>query len=312
VKLLIDIAITIRSAVLPLLGRPRGRGAEGVAIGGDTTFGIDVIAEEAGGRLLEQAADQAALAWYTEDRGLVVRGAAQRVIVLDPIDGTRPAGAGLEAAVVSIAAAPYSPDVTLGDVDEAVVLELRTGNLFTARRGRGIRIVAGGETRGASPSGKTSLEGSFWVYGLRGRPAMPSAIVLSELIDATGVSGGTFDLGSAAYSMTRVVNGQMDAYVDHGQRLIDDIPSTQALFEAVADGAVLNNSPYDVAAALLICQEAGCPVTDARGLPLDERPLLGSGPDVQVSTLAAATPELHAAFLEGLDRGMTRLRASIG
>ncbi len=34
-------------------------------------------------------------------------------------------------------------------------------------------------------------------------------------------------------------------------------------FERVGDGVVLNNSPYDLAAAALIVEEAGAVVTDA-------------------------------------------------
>jgi myo-inositol-1(or 4)-monophosphatase len=180
--------------------------------------------------------------------------------------------------------------------------------MFRAVRGGGARIIRRGETVAPTPSGQTSLDGAFWTYGLRGRPTLPSAIVLEQLIDGTGVSGGTFDLGAAAFAMTRVVTGQLDAYVDHGQRIIDDIPETRVLFERIAGGAVLNNSPYDVAAALLICREAGCHVTDAGGRPLDDRPLLGSGPEHQVSTLAVCTIELHQQLLAGLDRGLEALR----
>lgn len=306
--LLLDVAVAVRAAVLPYLGSPAARGNEGIAVGGDVTFGLDRYAEDAALAILERAADASPLAWYTEDAGLTVRGDAQRVIVLDPIDGTRPAGAGLEAACVSIASAPYGASATLGDVDEGLVLEIKSGTLFRARRGRGTRIIAGGESRLAAPAPTKSIEGSFWTYGLRGRPTLPSAIVLEELIDQAGVSGGTFDLGAAAFAMTRVVTGQLDAYVDHGQRIIEDIPETRVLFERIAGGAVLNNSPYDVAAAMLICSEAGCPVTDAGGHPLTDRPLLGSGPEHQVSTLAACTLELHEKLLAALDDGMARLR----
>ncbi|HVE92333.1 MAG TPA: inositol monophosphatase family protein, partial [Actinomycetota bacterium] len=199
----------------------------------------------------------------------------------------------------------------LGDVDDGLVLELKTGSMFRARRGAGTSFVIAGESRSPAPSAATGLDGAFWTYGLRGRPTMPSAIVLEELIDRTGVSSGTFDLGSAAFGMTRVATGQLDAYVDHGQRLIDDLPQTRELFERIAGGAVLNNSPYDVAAALLICTESGCTVTDAGGRPLEGRALVGSGPDEQLSTLAAGTPELHAQILQALDRGIDRLRAAM-
>ena len=40
-------------------------------------------------------------------------------------------------------------------------------------------------------------------------------------------------------------------------------------------GGVLNNSPYDLAAASLILEEAGALVTDAYGASLENRPLLG-------------------------------------
>ena len=305
--LLLDVARAVRSAVLPHLGKPELRGTEGVSVGGDPTFGIDEIAEEAANGVLEAASDRG-LAWYTEDRGLVERGSPQRVLVVDPIDGTRPAGAGLEAAMVSIAAAPYSPDAMLGDVDEALILGLKTGTLFRARRGRGVRIVERGETRAPSPPGRRDLANAFFTYGLRGRPAVASALVLEELIDGSGVTGGTFDLGSATFGMTGVVTGAFDAYVDHGQRMIEDVPQTRPSFEAIANGAVLNNNPFDVAAAKLICEEAGCPVTDAAGNSIDEKPLIGSGADYCLSAVVSATPELHEQIIRSLDHGITKLR----
>jgi myo-inositol-1(or 4)-monophosphatase len=309
--LMLEVARAVRSAVLPHLGRPETRGTDGVGVGGDPTFGIDHIAEDVANAVLEAAAADG-LAWYTEDRGLIERGSPRRLLVVDPIDGTRPAGAGLEAGCISIAAAPFSRAATLSDVDEGLVMEIKTGTLFRARRGKGTRIIRDGGSISPSPSGKKSVDGAFWVYGLRGRPTMPSAIVLEELIDTSGVSGGTFDIGSATFGMTGVVTGRFDAYVDHGQRMIDDVPSTRAHFEEIGGGAVLNNNPYDVAAAALICTEAGCVVTDASGDPLDDRPLVGSGADYCVSTLAVCTPELHSEIVGALDRGIDRLREKVG
>ncbi len=302
------VAVAIRRAVLPHLGRAATRGTDGVSVGGDPTFGIDTIAEHAAEAVLEAAGD---LAWYTEDRGLVVRGHPKTLLVIDPIDGTRPAGAGLEAACVSVAVAPFDESATLGDVYDGIVLEIKTGTLFRAKRGGGVRIVASGETRDPTLSPVKTIDGAFWTYGFRGRPVMPSAVMLEELIDATSVTGAGFELGSATYGMTGVVTGRFDAYVDHGQRMIDELPETRRLFEEIADGAVLNNNPYDVAAALLICREAGCVASDAAGRPLDERPLVGSGADFCVSTLVACTRELHDDLLAALDRGVNRLRARI-
>jgi myo-inositol-1(or 4)-monophosphatase len=79
-------------------------------------------------------------------------------------------------------------------------------------------------------------------------------------------------------------------------------------FERVGRGAVLNNSPYDLAAAALILDEAGAVLTDARGERLDDRLLLGSGHDFQMSCVCASTPELHATIIASLDAGIERLR----
>ena len=69
------------------------------------TFAIDAEAErELEAFLAERAPD---VAFYSEDRGLVEPGGSARtVLVVDPIDGTRPALAGLESCCVSVAAAP--------------------------------------------------------------------------------------------------------------------------------------------------------------------------------------------------------------
>jgi myo-inositol-1(or 4)-monophosphatase len=304
----LEVARRVRAAVLPHLGSPEHRGAAGTAAGGDVTFGIDEIAENAAERVLEDAAAAGGLAWYTEDRGLVVRGEPERLVVVDPIDGTRPAGAGLEAACVSVASAAFDEAATLSDVDDAVIVEIKTGTLYRAKRGKGVRIIDGGETREPSPSRQAKLDGAFWTYGFRGRPAMASVVVLEEMLDGSGVSGGVFELGSATFGMMGVVTGRFDAYVDHGQRLIDDVPATKSLFEDIAGGAILNNSPYDIAAALLIAKEAGCVVTDAAGDDLGSRPLVGSGDGFTVSTLAVCTPDLHADIVSRIDRGIDRLR----
>jgi myo-inositol-1(or 4)-monophosphatase len=131
--------------------------------------------------------------------------------------------------------------------------------------------------------------------------------VLEELIDASSVGGAVFDLGSASYDLTRLVTGQLDAYLDVGTRIIDEVPGLRGRFEEVGGGAVLNNSPYDLAAAVLCAEEGGAVVTDAHGSSLAERPLLGSGHDYQMSCVAAVGDALHGAILEALDRGFDRL-----
>ena len=177
----------------------------------------------------------------------------------------------------------------MGDVEVGCVVEIKSGAALPRR------CAAAGVEPAPRLSANTELERMFWTYGFRGRPAVPIAEVLGELIDGSSVGGGTFDLGSATFDMTRLVTGQLDAYVEPGPRMIDEVPGMRAEFERVGGGAILNNSPYDLAAAALILEEAGAVVTDASGRSLADRPLLGSGHEFQMSCVARRpTPELHA------------------
>jgi myo-inositol-1(or 4)-monophosphatase len=288
--------------VLPHLGSHAARAhEEELAEGGDVTFAIDADAERTLERFLAKRAPD--LAYYSEDRGLVEPpGGAGQVLVVDPIDGTRPALAGLESCCVSIALAPLDDEPSLGDVSVGCVVEIPSGAVFLAERGRGLV-----ESPAVRLSPNERLERMFWTYGFRGRPARPTAEVLAELIDASSVGGATFELGSAAFDMTRVVTGQLDAYVEPGPRLVADVPGMREQFERVGGGAILNNSPYDVAAATLVLEEAGAVLSDAYGRPLGQRPLLGSGVDFQISVVASANEVLHDLILREVDAGIARV-----
>jgi myo-inositol-1(or 4)-monophosphatase len=298
--LALDVALRLRERVLPLLGSHAGRSVAGEGAGGDVTFAIDSLAEEALDELVP-----ARTAFYSEDRGLVAPPDALDVLVVDPIDGTRPAMAGLESACVAVALAPLGDgEPTMRDVTCGCVVEIKSGEWFLAVRGEGVTRSCGG----VGLSSCTDVGQMFWAYGFRGRPARQTVEVLAELIDASSVGGGTFELGSQAFAMTRIVTGQLDAVVEVGSRMIDDVPGLRAEFERVGAGQVLNNSPYDLAAPWLCLREAGGVVTDGWGAPLDGHRLLGSGHEFQMSSISAANPELHALLLEAVDAGIARLR----
>ena len=295
-----DLAVALREQVLPELGSHAGREHEATGAGGDVTFAIDEGAEAFMEEYLAAHAPEAA--FYSEDRGLITPGGdPEWVLIVDPIDGTRPAMAGFEAACVSVAAARLGGgEPVMGDVEVGCVVEIKSGATFYA--------VRGGP---AEPPGRLSANTDpsrmFLVYGLRGRPVRAIAEVLAELIDGASVGGGTFDLGSATFDISRVATGQLDAYIEPGARIVADVPGMRARFEELGGGAVLNNSPYDLAAVVLYLEQAGGVVTDAYGNSLDDKPLLGSGAEFQMSCVAAANADLHRQIVEAIDRGMDRL-----
>jgi myo-inositol-1(or 4)-monophosphatase len=296
----LELGLAVRERVLPLLGAHEGRSHSGEGAGGDITFAIDSLAEAAVEELVPPGT-----AFYSEDRGLVAADDASHVLVVDPIDGTRPAMAGLESACVAVALAPLGDgEPTMADVQCGCVVEIKSGAWFLARRGEGVERSSGS----VALSRCADVSRMFWAYGFRGRPARATVEVLGDLIDASSVGGGTFELGSQAFAMTRLVTGQLDAVVEVGSRLIDDVPGIRSEFERIGGGEVLNNSPYDLAAPWLCLTEAGGVVTDGWGEPLDRNRLLGSGHEYQMSSISAANELLHAQLLAAVDAGIERLK----
>jgi myo-inositol-1(or 4)-monophosphatase len=304
-RLALDVALHLRERVWPELGTFGGRAEAGAGAGGDITFAVDELAESALADFLAERAP--GVAYYSEDRGLVGDDAAAEVLIVDPIDGTRPAMAGLESACVAVALAPLGDGAPrMADVSAAAVVEIKSGEWFSAATGAGVQT----SSAPVRLSPNRDPRRMFWGYGFRGRPARPTAEVLAELIDGSSVRGGTFELGSQAFAMTRIVTGQLDAVIEVGSRLIDEIPGLRAEFERIGGGQILNNSPYDLAAPWLVLHEAGGVISDGWGRPLDDRPLLGSGHEFQMSSISAANAGLHRELVAAIDAGVGRLRRS--
>jgi myo-inositol-1(or 4)-monophosphatase len=303
---LTDLCAGLRQVVQPLLGLHAARAHAGEAVGGDVTFEIDEVAE----RFLEgyMRARLPRWSYYSEDRGLQGPADPRLILIVDPIDGTRPAAAGFESACVSIAAARPAATPTMADLVAGVVQEIKGGDLFVAERGGGLTMRrASGAPLPLAPSPRTGLEGLFWNTGLRGRPLLLLSRAIEELVDVTSVGGAVFELGSATYAITRVLTGQLDAYVDIGPAIIAAHPATEAEFRRVGHGHVLCNSPYDLAAAWLLCHEAAVPMTDADGSSLEGRALLGSDAGFQLACIVSGNETLQAELVAAVGRGIARL-----
>ncbi len=249
-------------------------------------------------------------AYYSEDRGLQGAHDPELILIVDPIDGTRPAAAGFETACVSIAAVPPLPAPTMGDV----VVGVRAGDQERRPvRGREGRRLSACSAPPAPTSPSSRRRPPTWTAS-SGRSAFAAgprvilARVLEELIDASSVGGCVFDIGSATYSITRILTGQLDAYVDIGPAIIAAQPWTEAAFRRVGRGNVLCNSPYDLAAVHLLCREAGIPIADADGSSLEARPVLGSDSTYQLACIAAGNERLQAGLVEVVQRGIAGLR----
>ncbi|SFR98985.1 inositol monophosphatase family protein [Anaeromicropila populeti] len=275
----------------------KNRGVNGVSPGGDAQFNIDNIAEEAVLTFIrEQNVD---IAYYSEDTGLNVIGESPKyILIIDPIDGTRPMAAGMEMACISIAVAEYTPDARIKDVKYALLKELKTGaSMYADVESEDIHYQ-GYHVNLPNLNRDADLRHMFWAIEMNGHPAQLMTNAYGHLIDYSANTGGVFLFNSSSYAISRIITGQLDAFVDIGNRILKDNISLLDKFKDVGNGYVLHLFPYDIAASVFLAKKAGVIITDAYGNSLDEMKLMDISYENQQSCIAASTKELHQQLLE--------------
>ncbi|MBI4831471.1 MAG: hypothetical protein HY801_07935 [Candidatus Lindowbacteria bacterium] len=310
--LLLQLSASIRDAVRPWVLEARGGEVVGRAHSGDATFRIDEVAEQRAAKFLEEANEP--IACFSEDKGLVLpSGAKPRwLLVVDPIDGSRNAKSGFEACMVSVALAQYSDNPTVADVEFGLLREIVGERVFYAERNGPAEITTGEKIEKPALSSNDDLQLLRWSLTMPGRPAALVFGLMADLVDASSVRGGFFSCNSTCYSISRVVTGQLDAYVDVANRIVRDVPQTESVFRRIAYGRLTGFSSYDIAAALLIAERAGVVITDAYGEPLDDMLLLDSSPANLRSCVAASNKSLHMKILAYIDEHMAVIKKAKG
>ncbi len=302
--LLIRLSSSIRDSVRPLALSAKGGEVVGRAHSGDATFRIDEIAEKHLADFVKKAKEP--MACFSEDKGLVLpeAGEPEWLLVVDPIDGSRNAKSGFEACMVSVALAKFSQKPTLADVTHGLLHEIVGDRVFYAEKNGPAEITTG--EGGAAPALSTTddLRALRWSLTMPGRPASLVFGVMADLVDMSSVRGGFFSCNSTCYSITRILTGQLDAYVDVANRVLRDLPSSETVFRRIAYGRLTGFSSYDIAAAHLVARRAGVIITDAYGESLDDMLLLDTSPDNLRSCVAASSESLHAKLLEYIEEHM--------
>jgi len=312
-KFLLELAEDIRKVVEPLARGLKGAAeTEGTAQSGDVTFQLDKVAEKALFAFLRRSG--LPLAYYSEDAGYSTFSSEKPkyLLIVDPVDGSRAARSGFEGCVVSIATTRVIERPTMADVDNACVAEILGNRVFYAERGKGVKIWADGHLRRPKLSENDNLDVLRWSMTVPGRPASLIFTTVYKLLEQSSLRGGFFACNSTAYSLTRLLTGQLDACVDVANRFLRDVPDmARPHFERAGNGRVVCMAPYDLAAALLIAEEAGCVVTDAYGNRFDDVLMLDSTETNQLSLVAAANRKLHEKLLEFLDRRIRQVESRL-
>ena len=253
----------VRRKVAPLSKtKDRGRSL-GVGASGDTTICADRTAEDEILRELEKAGPIRVL---SEEAGSVGDARAQTLAIVDPLDGSSNFEHGIPFYCTSVAIAGGEPveDVTVG-----VVRDLVSGDIYSAVRGSGAR--KNGERIHTSKTDSLS-EAVVGIDLSRGGSGVTQR--LAPLVTA---ARRQVHFGANALELCYVAEGRTDAFVD----LRGTIRIT------------------DVAAALLIAEEAGAAITQADGRRLD--PVFDFAH--RLSFVASANRRLHKEILELVGRG---------
>ncbi len=287
---LIKLAKAVRRAILPELENNK-REIIRRQYGGDPHFAIDELAEQTIEKILKKW--KTPIAYFSEDRGFVhLHENPEHILIIDPIDGTRPAMANFESCCFSIVVAPYSAHPLFENITHALVLEIKSGNYFYAESNQ--KGIVTSFSNLPLLNKKINLESMFWSTELTAHPIKQITRVCGDLIDNSVTLGAVFVFTSSSYSLTRIITGQLDAHVDVGHKILQENPGLKDEFLKVGRGRIVTLFPYDIAAAAFILIKAGGVATDAYGNSLDYLPLItNKSINEQCSIIAASNLDLY-------------------
>lgn len=261
---LLSVAVAVARAAAALVRRERPRGrvdaSQTKSSATDAVTAVDVASE----RLVrEHLSGVRPGDGFLGEEGGATGSATGITWVVDPIDGTTNFMYGLPAYAVSVAAVcadvlGEQPDAGSGGgtVVAGVVINVVSGEEFTAVRGAGARLRAGDEGGDPQPlsvidpgSLEQALVATGFGYDSQRRAAQGAAVarLLPRVRDVRRIGAASLDLCSLAA-------GRVDAYVEQGLQ------------------------PWDLAAGGLVAREAGALVTGLDGAPAGERLVLACAP----------------------------------
>ncbi len=188
------------------------------------------------------------------------RGTGDSQWIIDPLDGTTNFLHGFPQYAVSIAFR-YR-----GLLEDAVVFDPISQELFTATRGAGARL---GERR-IRVSRRPGLEGALIGTGFPFRDHSRLDAYLATLRAVIADTAGVRRAGAAALDLAYVAAGRLDGFWEFGL------------------------SPWDIAAGVLLIQEAGGMVSepDGAGNPFDHGDILAGAPRVHAALVQRLAPLL--------------------
>ncbi|MFX0103474.1 MAG: inositol monophosphatase family protein [Candidatus Hodarchaeota archaeon] len=264
-----EIAIKVHDVVKPLLGTEEASRNIGKGAGGDVSKEIDIVAER---MILEELQNlNETIMVITEEKGELLLNPSTRVqeysyhAIIDPIDGSFNATSGVPIAAISIA---ISNGPQVKDITDAVVLNVYTGDIYKASRGKGAWL---NERRLVLKNAKEDLDGIALGIDLNPKNIDQGRMdYINELEFILDTPKKIRVLGCNAIGTCLVATGALDCFID-----------------------IRGNLRFlDIAAAWLIVKEAGGMVYDWAEGEMNPMDKLNLKLKMKIQLLAVSNDEL--------------------
>jgi myo-inositol-1(or 4)-monophosphatase len=259
-----EIGKKMRDGISVILAKEGGAVPLGKGAGGDKTFPVDKWAEDIIIAELEKARQEGeTFTLISEELGVRKLGEGNKIVLVDPIDGSNNAKTGIPFFSTSIAL--LNGD-TLSGLAAAYVVNLAAGDEFWALRG-------GGAYKNGSRIRTSATQGITIVAYEASSPATDIPRIMPLIKQAKR----TRCFGSTALDLAYLAAGALSVFA-----------------------AATASRAFDYAAGMLILEEAGGVMTDLEGTSLGH---IVVGLDRTVPLLASKNGATHAAALAALSAG---------
>src|SRR5918993_365241 len=255
--ILIESSKNVYSEIKDLLGTSEGASKISLGAGGDISRKIDIVAEKAVLNTIKSSNISPVI--IGEECGIVNLNKSYSssssssnnndngFVIMDAVDGTTNAIRGIPFSCCSLA---FANEFKLSSVTDAVVLDLFTGDIYSASKQKGSffnnkKISVRNEKDFSSLTSLEDLKSIDVLIGTNVSGVPPN--ILDEISKVISFSSHIRHFGANALELCYFARGFMDAYIDIGGK----IRST------------------DIAAAYLIAKEAGGKLYSSNGQELD-------------------------------------------
>lgn len=266
IETLREVAVEVQKVVKPIKGTREAREVIKMGADGTPTVKMDDVAEKAAFDVLKKSGIPIVI--LSEESGVVTTESdPEYICVLDPVDGTHNAVRGIPFYSVSIAVAKYKENASAKDIELGLVMNLETGDVFEAEKGRGARF--NGEH--ISTEDEKFDESTFCIY------MRNDTKKLNKLL--RGVKR-IRNMGSVALELCHVAKGDYHGLVDLRNVLkVTDVAAGKVILEEA--GGIVMSGRAESALDASILELKGIPVVacSSEKLYKDVSRLLEDGDD---------------------------------